>query len=241
MQAGNDRTAAGCEKKNGLVIAEPDTAPYEASMSTSANLRLRHTLAAIAALGFFVLMFWLGRRLDPETLESFRNDASPWAFFAVFAVIPMVGVPLTPFFLVAGAAYPLWVSLLGTFLGLFFNLTCSYLIARGGLAPLLTRLLARSGYTLPEPGKDRGVRFTLMLRMIPAMPNFVKNYLLGLAGVPYFVFISISMVISYLYALPFLLLGESVFDQDWRMVAIAVVLLGLFAWLGRCLQKRLKA
>jgi uncharacterized membrane protein YdjX (TVP38/TMEM64 family) len=179
--------------------------------------------------------------LDAETLRAWTREAPPVPFFLAQALLPLIGVPSTPFFIMAGAAFGVPTALIGTLLGVALNLAMSHWIASSGLRPVLVSLLARGRYRLPEIGPGHGARFTLMVRLFPAMPAFMKNYLLCLAGVPFAVFFPISMVTSCLYAVSFVLLGESILKQDLRLLVPAVAGLVIFWLLSRLLVRRFMA
>ena len=182
----------------------------------------------------------LVRSVDADALRAWKENAPPLPFFIALAVLPLVGFPTTPFFLVAGATYGMGVGLVGTVAALAVNFLLSYVIAGSALRSLVVRLLAKTKHRLPEIDAEHGVRFTLVVRMIPAMPNFVKNYLLCLAGVPFWTYFLLSMGISFAYAAPFVVLGESIFEQDLQEVLIAVAVLALLGAGAKVLYQKLK-
>lgn len=203
------------------------------SLSSRNLIQLAGVVLIVAALALAYF------HLDTEAIREWKEDAPIVPFFIALALLPLVGLPTTPFFMVAGATYGILEGLVGTALALAANLVLSYLIIASGLRGLITRLLAKTPHRLPEIDKSNGARFTLVVRMVPAMPNFVKNYLLCLAGVPFGTYFLLSMVISFLYAAPFVVMGESIFEQDLRdlsLAAAALILLGLGA---RILYKKL--
>lgn len=193
------------------------------------SVRLQLVLRILGVLLVLGGLIWAGMRVDPEQLREWKETAHPVPFFLALALLPLAGVPTTPFFMVAGVTYGIPAGLMGTALALALNLLLSFLIAASGLRKLVTRMLSKTKYKLPDLGRDRGVRFTVAVRMVPAMPNFMKNYVLCVAGVPFRIYFPLSIVISMVYAAPFVVMGESIFDQDWRMLAVAGGLLALLA------------
>ncbi|MCC5848491.1 MAG: VTT domain-containing protein [Verrucomicrobia bacterium] len=183
----------------------------------------------IAVLMFLGGLYAIGRQIDQEALRAWKETAPPHLFFGALTFLPLIGLPTTPFFMVAGATYGIAVALVGTAIALAANLMLSWWITASGLRPVVEKILAKTKHKLPNIGNDRGVRFTILVRMVPAMPNFVKNYLLCLAGVSLPIYFSLSMAISFTYAVPFILLGESVFDQDVSTLVIAVSVLVLLS------------
>lgn len=201
---------------------------------------LQTVLAVLGLLAGVALLWVGGLRIDPETLHAWQQDAPVLPFFTALTLLPLVGVPTTPFFMVSGAAYGILTSLIGTATALAVNLLLSFGIARGGLSPLLRRILARTGHTLPDLDEKRELHFTLLVRMIPAMPNFVKNYLLCLAGISFPVYFGVSLIISMLYAAPFIILGESILEKDASDLIVALVLLAALGVIGHLVRKRIR-
>jgi uncharacterized membrane protein YdjX (TVP38/TMEM64 family) len=133
----------------------------------------------------------------------------------------------------AGATFGVRLGLVGSLIALAANLIASYRIARSGLRPHLERLFQRFDYELPNfDGQPRNaLRFTLMVKFAPGVPAFVKNYGLGVAGVPFTLYFVASMLITGVYSALLVVLGESLFTHETNMVVVAggAVLLVAFA------------
>ena len=161
------------------------------------------------------------------------RQAHPIPFFAVMALLPMVGVPVTPFFILAGAAFRTRVAVAGSIVALGLNLAGCYLLARK-MQPRIDALLRRLDYELPDFGarKKGSTRATLAVKFAPGLPAFVKNYGLALAGVafpPYFI---LSMLISGTYGVSIIVLGKSLFDHDRNRILLVGI--SLVAARPRC-------
>ncbi len=140
----------------------------------------------------------------------------------------------------APVAFGIPLSLVGTLLSLSATLVLAYALVRLGLGPLLQRVLERSGYKMPELSGGRGIRFTLLLRFLPALPAAAKNYMLALAGVPFPTYFVLSLTFSFLYAAPLIILGESVFEQNWTLLLGAAAVLLLLSLFGVWLRRKTK-
>jgi uncharacterized membrane protein YdjX (TVP38/TMEM64 family) len=156
------------------------------------------------------------------------------------ALLPVVGVPLTPLLIAAGATFGVRFGLIGSLLALAANLVMSYRIARSGLRPRLERLFQRFEYELPNfDGQPKNaLRFTLMVKFAPGVPAFVKNYGLGVAGVPFALYFGASMAITGVYSALLVIVGESLFTHEtnkmlWAGGAILLVLLAVYLWRKR--------
>jgi uncharacterized membrane protein YdjX (TVP38/TMEM64 family) len=195
----------------------------------------------LLAVGAGALAVWAAWRSD--TMVSLKENAHPVPFFAVMALLPALGMPITPLFVLAGATFGVWGGLLGSLVALALNLALCYWIAQSKLRPRIASLLRRLNYELPNFGdKDKGsFRFTLLMKMAPGLPAFAKNYALGVAGVPFWIYFVVSMLITGSYAAALVFVGESLFDHqlDHAVLAVvAVVILGGGLWWWRRRRNR---
>jgi uncharacterized membrane protein YdjX (TVP38/TMEM64 family) len=182
-------------------------------------------LLAIATIAAVLVALWLA--WDREALLARWQNAGPLPFFAAMAILPAFGAPLTPFTIVAGATFGRQLGLIGTWTALAANLALCYALAQL-LRPWLATLVARFGYDLPRfsPPKQGAVRFTLAVKAAPGLPAFVKNYGLGVAGVPFAAYFIVSMLITGLYATALVLVGESLLShRAGRALAVALAAL----------------
>jgi uncharacterized membrane protein YdjX (TVP38/TMEM64 family) len=185
----------------------------------------------LAALALIAWWSW-----DRDLITRWKRTASPLPFFIGMALAPAFGFPSTPLFVLAGATFGRRMGLIGSGLALAANLTLCYWIARSGLRPWLVRLLRRFDYELPDFKKkyEGSWRFTLMVKATPAIPQFVKNYGIGVAGVPFPLFFGTSMLLSGAYGVALIVLGESLFRHDRArsvVIAAAVLALALGIWM----------
>ena len=198
-------------------------------------------VAGLAAVALIVWWAW-----DRALITRWRQTARPLPFFVGMAVTPAVGVPITPLFILAGATFGRRLGLIGSALALATNLALCYWIARSGLRRWLVRLLGRFDYELPdfEQRYKGSWRFTLMVKVAPGIPQFVKNYGLGVAGVPFWLYFGTSMVVSGAYGAALIVLGNSLFQHEAaRSIAIggAVAVLGVAIWSWRRRKARASA
>ncbi len=188
--------------------------------------------AFVVAVGALAWSIW-----DYRALMDWTRTLRPIPFFAIMALGPAIGLPVTPFFLLAGVSFGKGPGMVGSLVALGLNLALCYQIARR-LRPMFSKLLKRFGWNLPDltGRKGKSARFTLAVKLAPGVPAFAKNYALGVAGVPFWVYFVFSMLITGLYGVLMVALGGSLFEHDrghvfW--VAVAVLALGLILWLLR--------
>jgi len=177
------------------------------------------------------------------------RGAGPVTFFASMAVLPAFGCPFSVFTLTAGPVFAPslgMVSVLGlTLLSVALNLALSYWLAARALRPVLVRLVAWLGYTLPRARVQDSGSLVFLVRVTPGPPFFLQSYLLGLAGIPFRIYFAISWLISGAYACAFVLFGDAVVHGHGKRVMLAV---GIFAvltvgvqWLRRRFRSRSEA
>ncbi len=179
---------------------------------------------------------------DNDGMIEALRATGPVPFFAGLAVLPAFGVPVTPFYVLAGVTFHPLVSLVGTIASIALNLVLSYFIAKSGLRRFLLALLRPTRFDLPKTPPKHPFRFTLMVKLAPGIPLFLKNYFLVLAGVPFGIYFWLSLPVAFAYAAAFLLLGDSFRDQDYGQTLVALAALGalvaVLAWARHRFEKR---
>jgi uncharacterized membrane protein YdjX (TVP38/TMEM64 family) len=200
------------------------------------NRWVKRVLLGAAVLG---LLFLLWSVWDHDAILRWLERARPLPFFALMALLPMLGLPLTPFFVIAGATFGIALGALGSISALAANLFASYLIGRW-LRPSIAALLKRLGYELPDftTRQHGALRFTLAVKLAPGVPAFVKTYGLAVAGVRFGWYFGVSMLITGAYGISIIVLGDSLFDHDRQRVVLAlgvlvVLAVGVWAWRRR--------
>lgn len=171
-------------------------------------------LAVVVAAGAGLLLRGVGLAQLVAWFDQFValiRDMGPWVFFAAMALLPAAGAPLSAFNLVAGEAFAPQLTMPGVIVTvaamIALNLALTYWLARYALRPMLTRLVERYGYSVPRIDAKNALTASLLVRLTPGPPFFFQSYLLGLAEVPF----RLYMIVSWLAVLP---------------IALSVVLLG---------------
>lgn len=184
-------------------------------------VRLALAAAALAGIGYLVWSAY-----DHQAVMAWLRELRPLPFFAATAVLPALGIPTTPLYIFAGAAFGPLVGLIGSWIALAVNLVLCYGIARRA-RPQLARLLRRFRTELPDfAERDRGVvKFTLGVKVAPGVPTFVKNYVLGFVGVPFRPYFAVSMLFTGAYAAAFVVMGDSLVDHELGRTTIAAAVL----------------
>lgn len=213
-------------------------------------LLLKAALAGLVLLAGAVLVL-RGvdlRGLLATTLDLLRT-AGPVAFFGAMALLPAFGVPASVFVLSAvgifGPQLGTTTAVLLSLGALTFNFCLAYALARRGLRPLLTALVTRLGYKLPEVESGDATDLMILLRVTPGVPFFVQNYLAGLAEIPFGRYFGISLLIVWPLNTAFLLFGDALLHGKGKIALLSlcavIALMTLLHLVRRHYERRRKA
>ena len=140
---------------------------------TSTGVLIGAGIAALSlAAAVSYLVVW-----EMDAFLAWKQQAGFGVFFTGLALLPLIGVPITPLLVLAGATFELIPALLGCALSIAINLALSYGLARYGLRKPLTRLLAHRRYHLPRFEKRNAIRSMIVIRLLPGVPMFLKTIL----------------------------------------------------------------
>jgi uncharacterized membrane protein YdjX (TVP38/TMEM64 family) len=154
------------------------------------------------------------------------RDAGPWLFFGAMAVLPVVGAPLMAFTITAGEAFAGQMTMGGvlaaTLAAIAVNLALTYWMAGRAVRPLLERLLKRFDYAVPRVTADNALTIALLVRLTPGPPFFLQSYVLGLAGVPFRLYMLVSWFCVLPWAVGAVVLGRGVLSGDFKVAVMGL-------------------
>ena len=182
-----------------------------------------------------VVALWQ-HRID-AAVEALKQ-AGPLPMFAALVLLPLLGCPASPLYLLAGAALGLRDGLLCAAVAILINLILTWWLSTRLLRGWFERLLARwFDVRLATVPPRYAVRFALAVKLLPVVPTFIRNYTIALSGIPFTVFLSIGWVVSFAFAAVVIVVGDSLQDRDYRVALIALlaalVLVLLAKWFAR--------
>ncbi len=205
---------------------------------------------AVAGVLLAVAAVLVMRGVDLPALINRGMDlirrVGPVAFFLAMAVLPTAAVPFSLFTIPAGEAFAPQLGL-GTVIAialvvLAVNLALSYWVARYALRPVLTRLLQRYGYAVPRVTPDNALAVTLVMRLTPGPPYVVQCYVLGIAEVPFGLYMIASWLCQAPWVVGFIVLGQGLLNGNFIVAAkglgVLVVLVVAVQWLRKKYAKR---
>ncbi len=170
--------------------------------------------------------------------------AGPAAFFGAMAVLPLAGFPLSPFTLAAGPVFGPqmgagWV-IVCAIVAVAVNVAVSYWLAAKALRPLVIWLLGKLDKKLPDVGARSPWELTLILRVVPGTPFFLQSYLLGLARVPFGIYLLVSVLVPSIYISVAVLAGDAIGRGDRKTLAAAGVLFAVVGLGMHLLRKKIQ-
>jgi uncharacterized membrane protein YdjX (TVP38/TMEM64 family) len=171
------------------------------------------------------------------------RGAGPVIFFVAMALLPVAGFPLLPFNLAAGPAFSEQLGL-GPVVALAsvaiaINVSLTYWLARWALRPPLAWLVQRLGYRLPEIAPGHHFALAVLVRVTPGPPFFFQSCLLGLAAIPFGIYLAISWLVATAYSAGVILFGDALMQGRMKTALVALGLLGALAIGVKLLRQRL--
>jgi len=206
------------------------------------KIALAVLLGLLAAAG---ILLWLAQynmsqvMLMKDAFLAFLQDTNPLVLLAAIAFLPLVGFPVSPLLVIFGLALGKeWGLFLGM-LGIALNDSIGYCIAAFFREPVKRWLEARN-IKVPEIAVRDRVKIVILLRVTPGLPQAFQNYILGLAGVPFFTFLWASMIPQSVIVAGFVLTGGAIFEGKIGLILLGISLIIVFSIAGRIIQKQRK-
>jgi uncharacterized membrane protein YdjX (TVP38/TMEM64 family) len=197
-------------------------------------LQLGILAAVVAVVGVLVLKGLDYRILVQRGLEVIRSTG-PVTFLLATAFLPAFGAPLSVFTLTAGELFAPLMTMPGIIVAMLIaiavNLAFTYWLARFALRPVLAKLIRRYGYSIPSVTPANALSIALTIRLTPGPPFALQSYMLGLAEVPFRVYMIVSWLCILPWAVGATVVGKGVFNGNFMLVSygIGVIAVATFA------------
>jgi uncharacterized membrane protein YdjX (TVP38/TMEM64 family) len=177
-------------------------------------------LAGLAAS--FDLIPW--RYLITTLRESIADH--PLLYFLGLVILPGLGLPSTPLFLLAGVVLAPILGFWGTAAvvtaALGLNILWTHLLAAGPGRRGAAWLIERKNLELPSLSEDNRLMILILIRLSPWIPLPLQNYAIGLSGVPLSLNLLIGVPAQAIYAVIFLLFGEALYEGKENVLAVLI-------------------
>lgn len=229
--------------------------PNRISPRVTTGVRAAALALVLAAFG---LVLWhapiplLAARLQ-EWLEGL-GLWGPVAFAAIYVLVTVLALPGSAFTLLGGALFGLWQGTLAVSIGATVGAALTFLIGRYLARERVAAFLARRPAlrAIDQALGEGSWRMVLLLRLSPAVPFNVQNYLYGLTAIRFWPCVVASWVGmlpgTFLYVYIGHLAGTAVSTgrartpAEWAMLAAGLLAtVALTVYLTRLARRRLKA
>ena len=227
--------------------------------STTWLRRLFWSLAILFSIG----LFWLGQKFAPELTRSLpawverMGVWGPLGFGAVYVLAVVLLIPASLLTLAAGALFGVARGMLIVSLASNLGAALAFLIARYLARGRVERWLSGSPRLLAvdQAVDEAGWRLVALLRLSPAVPFNVQNYLYGLTSLCFWPCVLTSWVTMLPGTLLYVMLGQAGraglevaggqrlrSPAEWALLASGLLAtLGLTLFLTRLVGRRLAA
>ena len=196
----------------------------------------------VVIAGVCTWLYW--EELSPLIFEignrfwSKMRDFPAVIFFGLMAFLPLFPIPMSPFYLITGTIYGVGFSLAASAAAIFVNLSLAHYLETGFLRPLIDKIVSKYSYTVPQVYPAEYIKLSIVLRITPGIPYFLKNYLNSLAGVPFKPYILIAWPLEMLWALAFIVLGESAFEGSLGLAVYGICLVIALILITKLIRER---
>lgn len=191
-------------------------------------------IATVVALGF---MYDLSTLL--AQLQQYL-DRAPWYLFIVLIlVLPLTGIPLSYLLVPVGLRFgPVQGTIiLASILPL--QLSLMYYLGRHPARKAVAWCMKNTGYSLPSLPEKKQRFYTLAVVVFPGLSFALKQYGLAFAGVPIRIYMAISLPVTFVLTVPFVLMGGSARQYNPLLFAGAVAGIILLLYLAGATSRML--
>lgn len=190
---------------------------------------------------FFGCIAWL---VDFSWLHDHARSLNGAVVFVLLAVLPVMGVPASILYVVAGARFGEGWGLLVALGAIVIHLLSSWWIVHSWLKQPLTRLFTRMGKRIPSVPEGESAPICLLVALMPGVSYALKNFSLVLANVPFRHFFWICLPIHLFTAALGIMFGGFSGSMSKPQIAIlvtyAVVMVSLSRYVYRRIRRRQK-
>jgi uncharacterized membrane protein YdjX (TVP38/TMEM64 family) len=195
--------------------------------------------------------------IDIATLRSAVADMNDWRqsnalvfsalFFVAYVIVTALSLPIAVWFtLAAGAILGFWHGLILVSFASTVGATIAFLAARFLLRDWVRAKLGNRVKTIEDGVARDGAFYLFTLRLIPVVPFFAVNLLMGLTQIPARTFYAVSQAGMLAGTAVFINAGTQLAEIDSiggivspKLLA-SFALLGLFPWLARFIIAQIK-
>lgn len=178
--------------------------------------------------------------LSRETILHFGRMVPAGWFVLGFAVLPLVGVPLSPLLVIAGVRFGFGIGMTIASLGILFHHLAGFRIANGWMRDWLVRRMNSWGHSIPQIEPRHQTWFTACFAAVHGPPYVAKLYLLALTGVSRAVYTAVGAPVYAFFCIIPVGAGSSVATVDMKWVYAIGILSAVILMVGFLLRRKSK-
>lgn len=145
--------------------------------------------------------------------------------------LPTFGIPISPFFVLAGAIWGIHVGLTICFLCIGFNLIFSYFFYRKCLNKFLFKLIFRKK-GIPNIKKRSDLssfKWVFLIQLVPHLPYSAQCYILStVQDIRFWHYLGLSWIVQFIWACGFVCGGQAIKTGEWGLTIFCILLIGIF-------------
>ena len=145
--------------------------------------------------------------------------------------LPTFGIPISPFFVLAGAVWGVRIGLTLCFLCIGFNLVFSYFFYRKCINKVIFRIIFRRR-GIPEIKKRSDLssfKWVFLIQLIPHLPYSAQCYILAtLQDIRFWHYLGLSWIVQFLWACGFVCGGQAIKTGEWGLTIFGILFIGIF-------------
>jgi uncharacterized membrane protein YdjX (TVP38/TMEM64 family) len=123
--------------------------------------------------------------ISAQDIYSGISTLAPVPLILLMVILPIFGFSIALVYVIAGARFGIGPALLLVTLATAVHISASYWIARSFLRSRIERMLAKHHHHLPHAPEGEHASVALLLSLVPGLPYAARNYMLGLAELPF--------------------------------------------------------
>ncbi len=198
-------------------------------------LQLISGLTMTAIVAFAVWKLSMGWSAD-NFVRAARQLPSHW-FIPCFALIPLIGAPISIFLIAAGLKYGVALGMLVTAGCMAVHHLAAWLVAHTWLRERLERWLEQCDYELPSIPRRHQTWFMIVFAAAPGLAYTIKLYAIALTDMPFRKYFWLGWPIHTFSSFLFIAMGGAAGNvHAWVLAAFGicfVLSVGIAAWLKR--------
>jgi uncharacterized membrane protein YdjX (TVP38/TMEM64 family) len=204
---------------------------------------IRWIFSICLLIAIVAVFFYLGYYHEPLTLlkSYLEGTVNPLFFLLLMFVLPVLGVPISLFLLLAGMKFGLAGGITLAAFSMFFHMAVTYGLAHQFLRDWITRQLKHFRLAIPSFKGGRKYRHAFIFMLVPGLPYVMKNNVLALTGIGFGPYILINWTAQFGTSLPLILIGKGIIELNPMILAFALGLLSACYLLHYYLRKKYKS